>query len=72
MQEEIDTLRKNGTWELVPKPENNKPVTYKWVYQLKKKSDNTIERCKTRLVARGFSQSYGQDYEETFSLVVKW
>ncbi|KAL0359323.1 UNVERIFIED_CONTAM: Retrovirus-related Pol polyprotein from transposon RE1 [Sesamum angustifolium] len=54
---------------LVPKPENSQPVTCKWVYRLKKKSDGTIDRYKARLVARGFSQSYGLDYEETFSPV---
>lgn len=71
MQEEVEALKKNETWELVPKPENCKPITCKWVYRLKKKSDGTIDRCKARLVARGFSQSYGLDYEETFSPVAK-
>lgn len=67
MQEEIEALEKNETWELVPKPENCKPITCKWIFQLKKKSDGIIDRHKTRLVVRGFSQSYGQDYEETIS-----
>ncbi|KAL0301676.1 UNVERIFIED_CONTAM: Retrovirus-related Pol polyprotein from transposon TNT 1-94 [Sesamum radiatum] len=71
MQDEIEALRRNDTWELVPKPENSQPVTCKWVYRLKKKSDGTIDRYKARLVARGFSQSYGLDYEETFSPVAK-
>ncbi|KAK9120307.1 hypothetical protein Syun_017924 [Stephania yunnanensis] len=71
MQEEIEALHKNQTWELVPKPENCKPITCKWVYRLKKKSDGTVDKCKARLVARGFSQSYGLDYEETFSPVAK-
>lgn len=71
MHEEFDALKKNETWELVPKPENCTPVTCKWVYRLKRKSDGTIEKFKARLVARGFSQSYGLDYEETFSPVAK-
>ncbi|KAL4303890.1 hypothetical protein GQ457_10G000190 [Hibiscus cannabinus] len=71
MDEEIEALNKNQTWELVPKPENCKPVTCKWVYRLKRKSDGTVDRCKARLVARGFSQSYGLDYEETYSPVAK-
>ncbi|PHT64859.1 hypothetical protein T459_29284 [Capsicum annuum] len=71
MQEEIDALEKNETWELVPKPEKCNPVTCKWVFRLKKKSNGTIDRFKARLVARGFSQNYGLDYEETFSPVAK-
>ncbi|KAL0314880.1 UNVERIFIED_CONTAM: Retrovirus-related Pol polyprotein from transposon RE1, partial [Sesamum angustifolium] len=71
MQDEIEALRRNDTWELVPKPENSQPVTCKWVYRLKKKSDGTIDRYKARLVARGFSQSDGLYYEETFSPVAK-
>ncbi|GJY50843.1 retrovirus-related pol polyprotein from transposon TNT 1-94 [Tanacetum coccineum] len=66
MKEEIEALNKNQTWVLVQKPQNCKPVTCKWVYRLKKNPDGSINRCKARLVARGFSQSYGLDYEETF------
>ncbi|GJZ55387.1 integrase [Tanacetum coccineum] len=71
MKEEIEALNKNQTWVLVQKPQNCKPVTCKWVYRLKKNPDGSINRCKARLVARGFSQSYGLDYEETFSPVAK-
>ncbi|KAG8484252.1 hypothetical protein CXB51_023902 [Gossypium anomalum] len=71
MDEEIEALNKNQTLELVPKPKNCKLVTCKWVYRLKRKSDGTVDRCKARLVARGFSQSYGLDYEETYSPVAK-
>ncbi|KAK3039235.1 hypothetical protein RJ639_027939 [Escallonia herrerae] len=55
MQEEITALMKNETWELAPKPKDCEPVTCKWVYKLKKTADGTIDRCKARLVARGFS-----------------
>ena len=71
MQEEISALNKNSTWELVRKPKNAELVTCKWVYKLKKRVDGTIDRHKARLVARGFSQQYGADYEETFSPVAR-
>jgi hypothetical protein len=71
MDEEMQALRKNETWDLVPKPKGVDPVTCKWVYKLKRKADGSVERYKARLVARGFSQRYGEDYEETFSPVAK-
>ncbi|KAM1031938.1 hypothetical protein ACFX2I_035575 [Malus domestica] len=71
MDEEMHALMKNETWDLVPQPENVHLITCKWVYRLKRRADGSIDRFKARLVARGFSQSYGDDYEETFSPVAK-
>lgn len=71
MEEEISALDKNKTWELVPKPKDIEPVSCKWVYKIKRKADGTVDRYKARLVARGFTQQYGLDYEETFSPVAK-
>ncbi|KAM1385102.1 hypothetical protein ACFX2F_031696 [Malus domestica] len=71
MQEEYDSLRAQGTWQLVPYPSNRSVVGSKWVYKVKKNSDGSISRYKARLVAQGFSQEHGIDYSETFSPVVR-
>ncbi|MCO5601941.1 hypothetical protein L7F22_056067 [Adiantum nelumboides] len=71
MDEEMASLDVNQTWELVPLPEGKKAIGCKWVYKVKHKVDGTIERYKARLVARGYTQTYGIDYEETFAPVAK-
>ncbi|KAL3510913.1 hypothetical protein ACH5RR_030314 [Cinchona calisaya] len=71
MNEGMTALVKNETWDLVRKPESVQPITCKWVYKLKRKADGSTDRFKARLVARGFSQKYGEDYDETFSPVAK-
>ncbi|GKV36582.1 hypothetical protein SLEP1_g44695 [Rubroshorea leprosula] len=71
MDEEMNALFKNETWDLVPKPKDVQLVSCKWVYKIKRKVDGSIDRYKARLVAHGFSQKYGEDYEETFSPVAK-
>ena len=71
MEEELDALERNQTWELSPKPKDVKPISCKWVYKIKRRTDGSVERYKARLVARGFSQQYGLDYDETFSPVAK-
>jgi hypothetical protein len=69
MAEEIAALERTGTWDLVPCPPRIHPITYKWVYKVKTRSDGSLERYKARLVARGFQQEQGHDYDETFAHV---
>jgi histone deacetylase 1/2 len=71
MQEEIEALHKNGTWHLVPPTKGANIIDCKWVYKIKRKAYGSIERYKGRLVAKGYKQRYGIDYEDTFSPVVK-
>jgi hypothetical protein len=56
-------------WHLEVIPHGAKTVGYKWVYKTKRVSTGNIERYMARLVAKGFAQGEGIDYNETFSLV---
>ena len=67
MKEELDALHKTRTWDLVDLPSGKTTIGCKWVYKIKTRSDGTVDRYKARLVARGFTQEYGIDYEETFA-----
>ncbi|MCO5549985.1 hypothetical protein L7F22_003462 [Adiantum nelumboides] len=71
MDEEMAALDVNETWELVPLPEGKKFIGCKWVYRVKHNADGSISRYKAKLVAKGYAQTYGIDYEETFNLVAK-
>ena len=72
MEEEMESLRKNNTWTLVSLPKGRKAVTCKWVLRIKYDQNGEIDRYKSRLVARGFTQKEGIDYEETFAPVAKF
>jgi hypothetical protein len=71
MDVEFDALMKNKTYHLVPPQKGGNIIDCKWVYKIKRRADGSLDRYKSQLVAKGFTQQYGVDYEETFSLVVK-
>lgn len=71
MQEEIEALHKNKTWELVPLPPGRKAIGNKWVYKIKRDSNDQIERYRARLVVKGYAQKEGIDFNEIFSPVVR-
>ncbi|XP_068662876.1 uncharacterized mitochondrial protein AtMg00820-like [Aristolochia californica] len=71
MDDEMQALYENQTWALVPLPSEKKPVGCKWVFTVKHNPDGSMARLKARLIAKGYTQCYGIDYEETFSLVEK-
>ncbi|GJU28111.1 retrovirus-related pol polyprotein from transposon TNT 1-94, partial [Tanacetum coccineum] len=72
MEEEMSSLKKNHTWELVDQPPGQKLVSCKWLYKIKEGTEGVQKpRYKARLVARGFTQRAGIDYNEVFSPVVR-
>ena len=71
MKNELDALSKNHTWDLVTLPLGKFVVGCKWIYKIKTRFDGSIEHYKTRLVAKGFTQEYEIDYEETFAPVAR-
>lgn len=71
MQLEYDALMLNKTWSLVPPTSDMNVLGIKWIYKLKLKPDGNVDRCKSKLVAQGYNQQNGLDYNQTFSPVVK-
>ena len=71
-KEEIDSLSKNETWELVDLPSGKNIVGSKWIFKHKRDANGNINRFKARLVAQGYSQEYGLDYDEVFAPVAKY
>lgn len=71
MEEEIRSIEKNRTWDLVDLPPGKVPIAVKWVFKTKLKPDGTIAKHKARLVAKGFMQKKGLNYEEVFAPVAR-
>ena len=71
MQEEMEALHKNKTWELVPLPQGRKAIGNKWIFKIKRNSDDQVERFHARLVVKGYAQKEGIDFNEIFSPVVR-
>ena len=71
MQEELNRFQRNNVWELVPAPENKKTIGTKWVYRNKVDESGNVTRNKARLVAQGYNQQEGIDYDETYAPVAR-
>ena len=67
----MDALKKNETGDIVDLFQGTWPVGCKWVFLIKYKVDGSVERYKAWLVPKGYTQTYGIDYQETFAPVVK-
>ena len=71
-QIEYKSLMDHGTWELVPLPPDKKLFGSRWVFKAKHDESGAVERYNARFVAQGFTQVFGEDYNQTFSPVVRW
>nr|GEV68345.1 ribonuclease H-like domain-containing protein [Tanacetum cinerariifolium] len=71
MYDEYNTLVKNGTWLLVPRPTGDNMVRSMWLFKHKFHVDGTLSRYNALLVANGSSQQLGVDFDEMFSPVIK-
>nr|GEY48410.1 hypothetical protein [Tanacetum cinerariifolium] len=71
MQEELNEFERLEVWELVPRPDKVMVITLKWTYKVKLDELGGILKNKARLVARGYRQEEGIDFEESFALVAR-
>jgi hypothetical protein len=71
MDEKMVVLDANVTWELVALPKDKKTIGCKWVYKVKHNANEYVNRYKARLVVKSYAQTYGIDYEKTYSPIAK-
>lgn len=71
MDEELQALHHNHTWDLVPQPPNKNIVGSKWVFRIKYLANGSIDCLKACFVSKGYTQQLGLDFNDTFSPVVK-
>ncbi|CAN6244244.1 unnamed protein product [Urochloa humidicola] len=71
MLEEMASIEKYETWELVDPPANCRPIGLKWVYKVKNDELGAVVRHKARLMVKGFVQREGVDFEEVFAPVAR-
>ena len=71
MEEELDQIEKNETWELVPRPSNKNVIGTKWVFRNKMNEYGQVIRNKARLVCKRYAHIEGIDFEETFAPVAR-
>ena len=71
MKQELHAVEKNKTWELVDLPAGHRSISLKWVFNLKKDKKGVVTKHKARLVARGFVQQEGINFDDAFAPVAR-
>jgi hypothetical protein len=71
MNDELDQIEKNNTWEMVPRPEGKNVIGSKWIFKNKLNEQGQVVRNKERLVCKGYAHIEGQDFDETFAPVAR-
>lgn len=69
MKSELETIEKHSTWKLTELPPGQKVIGLKWIFKLKKDAAGKITKYKARLIAKGYAQEHGIDYEEVYAPV---
>jgi hypothetical protein len=72
MIEGYQSFMQNQTWDLVELLEGRKPIGYKWVFQIKHKANGGVDNYKVTLVAKGFFQTQGVNFDRTYAPMVKF
>ncbi|GJT58279.1 retrovirus-related pol polyprotein from transposon TNT 1-94 [Tanacetum coccineum] len=71
MQEKLNQFIANDVWELVPQPKNMTIIGTNWVFRIKLDNNGVVSRNKARLVAQGYNQQEGIDYDKTYAPVAR-
>lgn len=71
MLEEMASIKQNKTWSLVDLSARQRAIGLKWVFKLKRDERGNISKFKARLMAKGYMQRQGVDYEEVFAPVAR-
>jgi hypothetical protein len=71
MNEELDQIENNETWDIVSRPKEKNVIGTKWVFRNKLNEDGQIVINKARLICKGYAQVEGVDFEETFAHVAR-
>lgn len=71
LETDITAVERNGTWELTKLPQGRKPIELKWIFKIKRDASGNIIKYKSMIVAKGYVQKHGVDFDEVFAPVTR-